>query len=223
MKLGSILRGLVSVCLFVQGVWAAPITGTGGDPLTDPALSGGVQNGFETGPALGSYSSFSDGFVTYSGVGGNIRVDSQYAGQYNGRDAFYLQNDAGLTNGWRFDFANPVSAFAFNWGAASSTWILTAFDSSDSILETLNLPAYGGSNAGEFLGISASGISYATLTGSVVGDHVFVDNFTYRSSASVSSVPELDANAAALPVALGLTILALASDRRRRVAPAVTV
>lgn len=221
MKLGSILRGLVSVCLFVQGVWAAPITGTGGDPLTDPALSGGVQNGFETGPARGSYSSFSDGFVTYSGVGGNIRVDNQFAGQYNGRDAFYLQNDAGLTNGWRFDFANPVSAFAFNWGAANNTWILTAFDSSDSILETRNLPAYIASNAGEFLGISASGISYATLTTSSF-DYVFVDNFTYRTSASVSSVPELDANTATLPIALGLTVLTLAADRRRRVAPAVT-
>lgn len=92
----------------------------------------------------------------------------------------------------RFDFASPVSAFAFNWGAADNYWGLDVYSSGDSLLGTYSVPPTVASNAGEYFGFAASGISYAILTDLkdiFSYDYVFIDNFTYATS-RINDVPE---------------------------------
>ena len=89
-----------------------------------------------------------------------------------------------------FAFANPVSAFGFNWGASDVLWNLMAYNSSDQLLDTHVLPILVNNNNGEFYGIAETDISYANLimTGQDDTDWVMVDNFTY--SEGNSAVPE---------------------------------
>ena len=97
-----------------------------------------------------------------------------------------------------------MDAFGFNWGGSDTTWTLTAYDPSHSPLESYNIPAVGSSNGGDFFGLAAIDIAYATLAqnGSLgqlsflglvslrldLTDEIFIDNFSYKTQSS--PVPE---------------------------------
>lgn len=180
-------------------------------PITsafDTALSGGTVITFdnlsnETVPTL------VQGDVTISG-GGPIRVESTYAGQYNTRGTAALDNNGGATNLLTFTFATPVSAFGFLWGAADDVWVLNAYDSSNTLIESYNVPTTHASNAGDFFGLSDPGIVYATLSDISGNDYVFVDNFTYVAGAD-QSVPE-----PASMALLGAGLFGMGMIRRRK-------
>lgn len=190
---------LAVVAALASGLsFAAPIVGTSG--VGAPVVPGATAVVDFEAQGNSTFGSLTVGDVTFTGIGGNLVTENQYAGQYNGRGRYYLQNNSGSTPGVRFDFANAVSAFAFNWGASDYTWTLSAFDSLNNLIESFTTPITSSSNAGEYIGLSGSGIKYATLTSSN-SDYIFVDNFTIAADAG-NTVPE--------PASLALVGLALA-------------
>lgn len=208
MRLRRLTRMVVSIALvgtFASGAQAAPIIGFG-DPLTAPALAGGTQEGFDA-VATGQYNSLTLGNVTYIGVDAPFDIDSDFNGFYNTTGGQSLLNDFDLVPiQYRFNFSSPVNAFAFNWGAADTTWTLQAFDAGNNLLETLVINPTFSSNAGEFFGLAVNGISYATLVGNAGGDYVFIDRFT--TSQQQVAAPE--------PASLALLGLGLAGAIRAR-------
>ncbi len=165
-------------------VQATPIVGLG-NPLSDPTLTGGTQEGFDT-TAPGLYPSITIGLVKYTGVGAPLTIGPDYNGSFNTSGGQSIFNDFdNLPTAFRFDFAMPISAFAFNWGASDSGWVLQAFDSGNNLLDSLMVPPVNGSNSGEYYGLSAPGISYAVITNAGAGDYVFIDRFTTDVPAAV--------------------------------------
>lgn len=153
---------------------AAFIAGLG-NPAT--SVPGGTQITFESNPTATT-----SGPTTISGVtivsldGGTYFINGDLAGQFN-NTGNSLQNGSG-TQSYRFTFAAPVTAFAFNYGASDVVWTLTAFNSSNTAIEADQLPVLNG-NDGNYYGIAAAGISYAVLTNNTAFlDYVFIDNFT---------------------------------------------
>jgi PEP-CTERM motif len=112
----------------------------------------------------------------------------------------------------RIDFSTSVSAFAFLWGASDNTWDLRAYDAGNNLIESLVIGAVFGSNAGDYFGIAAAGIAYATLTDRLDniadGDYVFLDNFHYVENVSVPEPSSLGL--------LGVGLLAVGFGRRRQ-------
>lgn len=149
------------------------------------AIPGGTVIDFES-ANLGSFSTQSFGNVTISGIGGNLNIDNTYGGQYN-TQGIYLHNSQGNTNGIRFDFSSPVSQFAFNFGASDNSSVLSAYDASNNLIESVNGPITSSGNAGNYVGLADSGISYATLT--LSNDYILIDNFTFSSN-NATAVPE---------------------------------
>jgi len=184
---------------------AATISGTGNP---GSAVASATVETFDTTTA-GLYNSLTFGNVTISSVGDPYTVGPDFNGDFNtsGGQSIYNDFDESPLN-FRFDFATAVQAFAFNWGAADVNWTLSAYDAANNLLESFVLAPTFGSNAGDYYGIAAAGISYATLVTNV-GDFVFIDNFA--STATVAPVPL----PAALPLLLG-ALGGLAFVRRRR-------
>ena len=154
-----------------------------GDPLT--AIPGGSQETFDS-AVPGTYSSFtaSNG-VTITPDQGVLYIDNAYSGSYNNpgqslHNCYCSDSFGALT----FNLSGPASAFAFNFGASDQSWTLSAYDSSNTLLESDSVGPTFSSNAGDFFGISTgvSNIAKVTLTGAS-SDYVFVDNVT------VSAVP----------------------------------
>lgn len=190
------------------GVQATAITGTGA-PVSNPALAGGTVIGFES-ATPGVYTTLTIGNVSFVGVDDALRISSDYGGSYN-TSGTHLNNgpyDSTMAYSLRFNFGSAVNAFAFNWGAADNLWLLSAFDASNNLLDSLVLTATSSSNSGEYFGLAAAGISYATLINQSgdAGDWVFIDNFT----SSANQVPE-----PATVSLLGLGLLGLGAMRRR--------
>lgn len=203
----KIALGALALALLATQAIATPINGRAGFAAPTVAAQTGTAN-FDT-SAQGTYASVGSGNLTVSGIGGAIRVADDYPNRYNGRGAAYLDNDAGRTSGFRFDFATLVSAFAFNWGASDVTWTLSAFDATGHLLESVLAPITNGSNAGDFIGLANAGIKYATLVSSSAGsqDWVFVDNVSFAAAA----VPE-----PASIALIGLGLAGVVALRRRR-------
>lgn len=201
------MKALVAFVLplaFAGAASAATISGVGA-PVA--AIPGGTVETFDT-TSAGLYNSLTFGNVTITGVDAPFTIGSDFNGDFNTSGGQSLYNDFDYVPlSIRFDFAVAVSAFAFNWGAADYVWQLSAYDAANNLLDSLALTPTLSSNAGEYFGIAANGIAYATLiTGS--GDYVFIDNFT---SAPVAAVP---LPASVLLMLAGLGALAGLTGRR---------
>lgn len=156
---------------------------------SDPALSGTKLIDFES-VIPGSYTSLTIGDVNFSTSLGEVEfVNADYAGEFN-TEGQSLQNTYAVKafNNLKINFLTPTETFGFNWGASNASWTLTAFDSSNNILDSQVLPIVVSSNAGDFFGIKnvSAPISYATLVASEFGDYVLIDNLKSKSV----SVPE---------------------------------
>jgi hypothetical protein len=121
-------------------------------------------------------------------------------------------NTTGGNYAMTFDFADPVSGFGGfmnyspNWGTA----VFSAYDSSDTLIETYDLTfSTGGAfNSGQFVGFqdSSNDISYVTLSNAFVGIADIVE------SSTSSSVPDTASTA----LLLGFASLALIAGAKRQ-------
>ena len=180
----NLIKGaLIATTFLATTVAAQAQTFSGsGEPATAPTFAGLSE--------VATFSVPDQNVVTYTEGGvtfGRGRISSQYANQYNSTGS-YFDNEAGALNTISFAFANPTSAFAFNWGAADNDWIVNLF-SGETAIGTYNLAPTGGSNGKEYFGFSGVNITNATLTNTSDYDWVFIDNFTFGAS-SVAAVPE---------------------------------
>jgi hypothetical protein len=191
------------------------ISGTG-NPSS--AVSGN-QIDFES-FAAGRYTSLTVGSVTFTPDAGTaLYINGSYSGSYN-TTGQSLQNTY-ATDAFsvlHITFAAPVSAFAFNWGAADTNWLLGAYNGSNLLGTVTLLPTKAG-NAGTFDGIqsSSTNITSATLyvdlahLETTLPDYVFIDNFT---GGVAGAVPEPSTWAMML---LGFAGLGVMAYRRKSV------
>jgi hypothetical protein len=129
------------------------------------------------GAAPGVYSTYTEAGVTFTADSGAMYIDNSYIGDYNtfGVNSLhncYCSNSFGALT---MTFATPVSGIGFFWGASDDQWTLSAYNSSDALIESFLLPITSGSNAGDFVGIKDPGIASAVLSGPS-GDYIFIDN-----------------------------------------------
>jgi hypothetical protein len=210
-----IVVGTTLLCAWsVNSSHATFLSGFGGAP-SEPVLALGTTIDFDAGPT-GSFSALTLGNVKFIGTDGPFLINSFYSGQYN-----TINNAIGssfsapylLPSVYEFKFTTPVTAFAFNFGAADNEWRIDAFDSSNALIETYLFTQSPVSNAGDYFGIAAPDIARATITDQLDnwpnGDEVFIDLFTYTSE----PIPEPSTFALA---ALGLAAMATRFWRRQR-------
>lgn len=212
--ISNVLLSLGLLCVMSPNpALCIPVT----DPL-DPALATGSVIDFGSQP-VGTYNSLAIDVVIFTADDKTFQIGATYSGNYN-TSGQYLGNTSTGFSAITFSFSTSVDAFGFNWGGSDTIWTLTAYDSSDNPLESYNLPAVGSSNTGDFFGLAADDIAYATLvqTGSLnqfsflgvaglglsLNDEVFIDNFSYKP------VPE-----PATMLLLGSGLVGLAGFRRK--------
>ncbi len=178
----------------------------------DASLTGASVDDFEGWTAGASWAGAYGADISYVANDNHFGLLSDFSGLYN-TSGQYLDNNNYEDNGFSsltITFNNGTAAFGFNWGAAEpwAAWELTAFDASDTLLESYILPSTGPSNAGEFFGIAADNISYATLSWGGEYDWIFIDNMTYATNAPVPEPSTI--------LLLGGGLAGLAFYRRKR-------
>lgn len=184
---------------------AAPVFMT--NPV-DPSLAGSSVVDF-TGEAQGYFSSrtFGGGDVTVNTTGSDLNIENTYGGSY-ASSGNYLANGAG-GNGFNIVFANAVSAFGFNWGAADRPWTMRLFDASNAMIGSFAVAAQTDPYAA-FIGADGNGQTIKSINMVASSyDYMLLDNLQY--TASNASVPEPTTLAM-----LGLGMLGLFGARRRK-------
>jgi len=192
---------------------AGSMSGTGYS-FDAPQLAGATVQSFDS-VAVGVYMTGVFANVTISSsTNMPYRISTDYAGNYN-NPAIALENgtyDSGFTTNVLFQFANPVCAFAFNWGASDNAASLTVYSDAagTNAIESMALPIASSSNNGEWYGLYDPSINSARIFFTVLpnndGDWCFVDNLHYVGSV----IPTPAAGWA------GVALLSVMGLRRRR-------
>ena len=160
--------------------------------------------------AVGSYSSFTEGGVTFSLSSGDVTVSDDGNGQYvlAAPGTHFLDNRFGGSD-FIFDLAAPVNYFGMQIGATNSPQTLSAYDSLNNLLGSVAIPdqvtdlPYPHTG---FYALSFAGIDHAILTANNF-DWIVVDN--------VTAVPEPETYAMLLA---GLGLLGFMAHRRKETA-----
>jgi len=159
--------------------------------------------------ALGSYSSFSSGGVTFSLSIGNITVGDEWSHFVLGSlGTHHIDNGPIGGADFIFNLATPSNYFGLQIGATNFNQKLSVFDSSNNLLGLLNIPNQVSTQPYPYTGFYAftiPGISKATLTGA--DDWVVVDNVT------TAPVPEPETYAMMLA---GLGLIGFSVRRRKQ-------
>jgi hypothetical protein len=149
----------------------------------DPALAGARFQNFDN-VAPGTYASLALPGVTIVGRGGSMSI-SNANGSF-GRGGLNLSNPSGTPASFDLVFSAPVTAFGIYGGAVNSSWVYTAFDSTNKLLESITTA--GACCSPMFYGIAnKAGIARVTLQGAF--DWVIFDDL-YIGADAPSSVPE---------------------------------
>ncbi len=208
----KVFAALLGVLLFTgviaqAGTISVQTTPSGAQSI--PGLVGSTVIDFES-VTPGTYSTLNLSGVTFTSDSGNLMwVDGTYAGMYNTfGQSLHNNYDPQSFNTLTVNFNGTTNGFGFFWGASDDQWTLTAYDSSNNVIESFLLPITGPSNAGDFVGIVDPGIAYATLSGTG-SDFVFVDNFEFNGGGA--PVPEPGSL-----ILLGSGILSAAGVMRRK-------
>lgn len=130
--------------------------------------------------AAGTYSTLTQGLLTFTSDSQAFHVDGDYNGSYNtfgGKSVHSCYCNDSFSELY-FTFSQPVEGFGFFWGASDNQWTLTGYDAANAVVASFALPITHSSNAGDFVGIFAQGMTHATLAGPS-SDYVFVDNVTF--------------------------------------------
>ncbi len=205
-KIGILFCLLV---LVVAGSANAAFINGQGSPTDSAYLSGGTVIDFED-VGVVNVTSLTRSGVTFTSDS-MIEVDSDYAGNYNTRGRYHITNHGDAPQSFTFTFSGTTDAFAFLFGASDDMWTLNAYSGS-TMLESYNLTPTRSSNAGDYFGIAASGITHATLFNAQgTGDYVFIDNFTFGESGGGNAVPE-----PATMLLFGIGLLGLARTNRKK-------
>ncbi len=157
---------------------------------SDAALTGATVENFNA-TTPGSYTNLNTGIVTLSG-NDTLFIENTFTNGYNATGNYLANQNSGFTV-LTLDFSSTVSAFGFNWGASNESWVLAAFDVNNVLLGSYSVPESQFSNAGDFYGIAANGISRGVLTQTSFGDgpvdYVIIDNLRFAASQQ-GAVPE---------------------------------
>lgn len=182
-NLHTILLGISLV--IANTAEAVPIT----SPL-DPALSGANVVTFES-QALGSYPSLTIGGVTITGAG-DLTISNDGNAQYVPPQDQFLDNRL-YSGSFTFSFSNLVTAFGLQIGATNAPWQMTAYDSSNNVIDTLGIPDQVSSLAYPYTGFYGLGEGSPTIKSftlsSSSSDWIVLDDLYYTDQRT-NNVPE---------------------------------
>lgn len=212
----------------IAGAANAGVISTQTTPAGALALFGAADSLTFDSVAAGTYSTLTQGLLTFTSDTHALHVDGAYIGQYNnfGVNSVHSCYCSDSFSQLYFTFSQTVEGFGFFWGASDNEWTLTGYDAANAVVASFALPTTKFSNAGDFVGIFGAGMTHATLAGPS-SDYVFVDNVTFGKTyngpggsgegggTSVGGVPE-PATWALMILGFGAVGLNLRSARRRQ-------